>query len=356
MESDPLLSREAFRDAVFERDGQRCVFCGAPAVDAHHILERRLWPDGGYYLSNGASVCTEHHLRCESTEVSVEEVRSACGIRRIALPPHLYADHRYDKWGNPILENGSRLRGELFGDESVQKALASGGVLPLFRPWCKYPRTHHLPWSPGMHEDDRRMESLAAFHGRRVIATEKMDGENTSLYRDHIHARSLDSPHHPSRDWVKQFWSQRRADVPEGWRVCGENLFARHSIHYRELETYFLGFSVWNECNECLDWDETLDWFALLDIRPVPVLFDGPFDEERLRALLGPSEWNEHEGYVVRVASHADWCSHLIVDETCPSSCHSREARGSGVHGGRANLKSSFLFFTTQVLPSCGGC
>ena len=31
-------------------------------VDAHHIMDRRLWKDGGYYLSNGAALCSKHHL------------------------------------------------------------------------------------------------------------------------------------------------------------------------------------------------------------------------------------------------------------------------------------------------------
>ncbi len=44
-----LLTRAAFRAAVFARDGGRCVICGAVAVDPHHILDRALWPDGGYY-------------------------------------------------------------------------------------------------------------------------------------------------------------------------------------------------------------------------------------------------------------------------------------------------------------------
>ena len=54
---DELLSRDDFRELTFQRDGHRCVLCGAPAQDAHHIIERRLFPDGGYYLGNGASVC-----------------------------------------------------------------------------------------------------------------------------------------------------------------------------------------------------------------------------------------------------------------------------------------------------------
>jgi hypothetical protein len=33
-----LLSRDYFRESVFERDGYNCVCCGGAAVDAHHIM------------------------------------------------------------------------------------------------------------------------------------------------------------------------------------------------------------------------------------------------------------------------------------------------------------------------------
>ena len=66
-----------------------------------------------------------------------------------------------------------------------------------------YPRTPHLPWSPGVSADDVRAADLAGLAGREVVVTEKLDGENTTLYRDGLHARSLDSAHHPSRAWVK---------------------------------------------------------------------------------------------------------------------------------------------------------
>ncbi len=297
-----LLTRDAFREGVFARENGHCAFCDVPAVDAHHILERRLWPDGGYYLDNGASVCEEHHLACEQTVISVEQVREACGIKRIVVPPHLYADQIYDKWGNAVFEDGRRARGELFFDESVQRVLARGGVLGLFTDRVKYPRTHHLPWSPGMHDDDRRLFSLAAFEGRRVIVTRKMDGENTTLYADGLHARSLDSRGHPSRDWVKAFWGRMGYEIPPGWRLCGENLYAVHSLAYVELPSYFLGFSLWDERGTCLSWDETLEWFELLGVQSVPVLYDGPFDERRIRALWKDSDATRHEGYVVRVA------------------------------------------------------
>jgi hypothetical protein len=297
-----LLSRDAFREGVFARDHHTCVFCDAPAIDAHHIIERRLWADGGYYLANGASVCAEHHLQCEMTLSSVEQVREACGVTKVIVPSHLYADQPYDKWGNPILEDGRRARGELFFDESVQKILAAGGVLNLFTSRVKYPRTLHLPWSPGMNDDDRMLVSLEPFLGRRVIVTRKMDGENTTLYNDGTHARSVDSRSHPTRDWVKGFWSRFGFEIPEGWRICGENLFAQHSLAYNALPSYFMGFSVWNERNVCLSWDETLEWFELLGVPVVPVLYDGLFDERAIRSLWRDADAASHEGYVVRVA------------------------------------------------------
>lgn len=297
-----LLTREDFRQSVFARDNHKCVFCPNPAADAHHIMERRLWPDGGYYLDNGASVCESCHIWCEQTRYSVEEVREASGIMKPIVPPHLYDDQQYDKWGNIVLPNGTRLKGELFFDESVQKVLKQGEAISLFVDWVKYPRTHHLPWSENIHNDDRVIESLDGFKGKRVIITEKMDGENTTLYTNYIHARSIDGRSHSSRDWVKQFWGQICADIPKGWRVCGENLYAKHSIHYTHLPTYFMGFSIWNEKNVCLDWDETLEWFELLGITPVYVIYDGIFDEEETKDLWDITDWLDREGYVVRIA------------------------------------------------------
>jgi hypothetical protein len=127
-----LLTRDQFREGVFARDRHSCVLCGAAAQDAHHILERRLFTDGGYYLENGASVCGPCHFDCEQTNVSVEDVRRAAGITRAVLPEHFYSDLSYDKWGNIVLENGMRLKGELFYDESVQKILLVGGWLEHF--------------------------------------------------------------------------------------------------------------------------------------------------------------------------------------------------------------------------------
>lgn len=304
-----LLSRDEFRSQVFERDRHQCVICGLPAKDAHHILERRLWGEsGGYYLTNGASLCEDHHLAAEMTTLSCEDIRLAAKIEKFPIPDHLYDSDRYDKWGNIILPTGMRIRGELFFDESVQKIMKEGNVLDLFGEYVKYCRTHHLPWSPAVNDDDRIIASLDAFKGKRVIASAKQDGENTNLYRNYLHARSIDYTHHMSRSWVRNFHAQIAHEIPDGWRMCGENLFAKHSIHYKHLKSYFYLFSIWNERNKCLSWDDTVEYAQILGMETVPVLYDGIWDEKVIRGLFKP-EYNGDpcEGFVVRVAEEFDY-------------------------------------------------
>jgi hypothetical protein len=164
----------------------------------------------------------------------------------------------------------------------------------------KYPRTFHLPWSEEIAADDKRLKSSDQFEGTDVVVTEKLDGECTSMYLNHIHARSLDSGNHESRDWIKNFWSSFRWQLPKDMRICGENVFAKHSIHYDNLSTYFYGFSVWQN-SACLSWEETVEWFALLGIKHVPVLYKGPYDEDLIRTIGHDAMSNPTvEGYVIR--------------------------------------------------------
>ena len=304
-----LLDRDTFRESVFKRDGHKCVMCNEEAKDAHHIIERRLFHDGGYYINNGASLCEKHHIEAEQTTLTCDEIREAAKIETIVLPQHFYTDVEYDKWGNEILANGTRIKGDLFDDPSVQKILKQGNVLNQFADRVKYPRTYHLPWSPGMNRDDRMMEDTHVFNGQQVMICEKLDGENTTWYRDYMHARSLDSDSHPSRNWVKNLWAQHGYNIPEGWRVCGENLYAKHAIHYckangNALSMYFYMFSIWNEKNFCLSWDETEEWAELLGLTLVPVYYKGIWDVDIITDLNKQMEANPGtvEGYVVRLS------------------------------------------------------
>ena len=304
MTNTKLLPRDDFRQQVFLRDNHTCVICKKPGVDAHHIVERRLWNDGGYYLDNGATLCALCHIEAETTEISCDSIRAAAGIQKRHYPDQYYTDDEIDKWGNVVLPNGQRLKGELFQDASVQKVLAMGNKTSLFQDWVKYPRTYFLPWSPSVGDKDKVQEDLSFLEGKEVVVTAKMDGENTTIYNDYIHARSLDGRHHPSRSWVKQLQAKIGHEIPKGWRVCGENLYAKHSIHYHHLSSYFMVFSIWDVNNICLPWSDTEEWAALLGLPTVPVLYKGLFDVEKLKSLYSTTlNGEEMEGYVVRVAT-----------------------------------------------------
>lgn len=177
--------------------------------------------------------------------------------------------------------------------------------------YYKYPRTMHLYFSPGTQSDDRlltKQETLDYFSGKEIVITEKIDGENASLYSDHYHARSLDSKHHESRNWIKQLHGSICAQIPQNYRICGENVFAKHSIFYNALNTYFYVFSIWND-KTCLSWDETKEWCELLGIAHAPVLYEGIWAEESVKvcftgqSLLG----GEQEGYVVRLKEQFEY-------------------------------------------------
>lgn len=170
----------------------------------------------------------------------------------------------------------------------------------------KYPRTLHLPWSLGKSQDDRVLRSVDHFNGKEIVVTEKLDGENTTLYRDYIHARSIDGQSHPSRNLVKALQAQIGYQIPSGWRMCGENLYAKHSIYYRNLPSYFLVFAVYDESNICLSWDDTVHFSASLGLSTVPVLYRGLWDRKAVeRCFSGESVFSgsQQEGYVVRMAA-----------------------------------------------------
>ncbi|MCB1118086.1 MAG: RNA ligase family protein [Chlamydiia bacterium] len=170
----------------------------------------------------------------------------------------------------------------------------------------KYPRTPHLPWSPGNTDDDIKMTHTNQFKNKQVVITEKLDGENTTLYTDGMHARSIDSGHHPSRSLAKQLHARIQQEIPDNWRLCGENVYATHSIAYDNLEGFFYLFSVWNEKNICLSWDETLEWAQLLGIPTPRTLFEGVWNEQLIRNLNFNTE--EIEGYIVRIRDAFSYC------------------------------------------------
>lgn len=176
----------------------------------------------------------------------------------------------------------------------------------------KYPRTFHLPYSPGTQSDDKKLKSDSHFHNKEIVLTLKMDGENANLTNERYWARSVDSRDHVSRNWMQNLWNMLKYDIPAGMRICGENLYAKHAIYYDALPSYFLVFNIWQD-NVALSWDETEYWCSLFDLKHVPVLYRGIYNRETIESLAFSKEkvyGGDREGGVIRLVDEIafeDW-------------------------------------------------
>ena len=169
----------------------------------------------------------------------------------------------------------------------------------------KFPRIAHCPWSESISNDDKLHPDMSIFDGQEVIATIKHDGENTNISKEYIHARSLEYPPHESRTWMRQFWNTLRNDIPDGFRISGENLFAKHSIHYHHLKSYFYVFMIWDEKNTAFSWDDTIYWAELLGLTLVDTFYRGPFDRYQIHTAYDAyckQSKDPVEGYVIRLS------------------------------------------------------
>lgn len=177
----------------------------------------------------------------------------------------------------------------------------------------KYPRTYHLPFSKGLQNNDRRISDLSAFEGSEIVVTEKMDGENTTIYKDYIHPRSLIGDNHPSRDWVKAHAATFQYRLTKSHRICGENMYAKHSIFYDNLLSYFYVFNIWGE-DTCFSFDDTIKLCTAINLIHVPVLYKGIFDYDLIEAIYNNLDFDKSEGIVVRVANSfniEDFATHV---------------------------------------------
>ena len=80
---DKLLTREEFKKQVFARTNGKCCVpgCSCDAVDAHHIMDHKLWKDGGYYVSNGAALCSKHHIDAEQGRITPKQCLDYMNIK-----------------------------------------------------------------------------------------------------------------------------------------------------------------------------------------------------------------------------------------------------------------------------------
>jgi len=282
-----LLSRKDFREGVFRRDGGVCVVCGEKAADAHHIVERALWNDEGYYMENGASVCTKHHLLAESNHIPPCVVRRYAGIKDTVVPKSFDPTLEYDKWGKPFV-NPTR-------DD------------------IKYPSTFYLNFSPSQYDEEGKAENVDNKDFARVplVATIKMDGACCKLTPDYVAARNGSHATKKSFDMLKAMHPSFKYLIPQNVRVFAEWLYKKHSIHYTDdmalgsllqvFGVYYVDKRIWGS------WDEVEAMAATLGFPTVPVISKFEVDTEwefanRVSKMAEDIVAQGHEGLVVRNA------------------------------------------------------
>lgn len=173
----------------------------------------------------------------------------------------------------------------------------------------KYPRTYHLPWSPGASADDKIAKDISPLIGSYVIITEKLDGENNCLVKNGTYARS-------HSDFTKNPWAIKSKEIQQrishllsdNEQVFGENMYAIHSLEYTKLTSPFYMFGFYDS-NTWSSWYDLEGIASILEIPLVPKLFEGVITSEKVlrelidklmkeSSLLGCSE---KEGIVVRI-------------------------------------------------------
>jgi len=169
----------------------------------------------------------------------------------------------------------------------------------------KYPKTLHLPWSETVSKDDKILPDTSCFNGKDVIISQKMDGECTAMTKFSIHARSLSykgltEKQEWSRSWAKNLWSKIKNNIPENMKIFGENLFAKHSIYYPDLKSYFLVFNILKN-DKFLNWEEVVDICFILGFETVPVIQHSiKWDADTVKDLWPKISTDKIEGYIVR--------------------------------------------------------
>lgn len=175
----------------------------------------------------------------------------------------------------------------------------------------KYPRTLHLPNSPGATRDDRMHSSFDSFKDRQLIVTEKMDGSNVCMMHEDCFARSHGhSPKGESFDAFKALHARVKYNIPVGVQLFGEWCYAKHSIHYTDLFGYFMLFGARESCDGSsvwLSWEDTKAWANKLGLVTVPEIIrvypTNKVDVEKTLASLARitvTSTDTVEGFVVR--------------------------------------------------------
>jgi hypothetical protein len=172
--------------------------------------------------------------------------------------------------------------------------------------FIKYPRTPHLFGSTGTDDDKHlgRAESERLLADPSLIVEEKLDGTNVGLHFDsagqlvlQCRGHLITEGMHPQYDLFKQWAAVKHAELErrlaDRYLLFGEWLYARHSVHYRQLPHYFFEFDIYDKLQQAfLTLELRLELLAGSGIETVPVVHRGATSKKQLEKLIGPSQFD----------------------------------------------------------------
>jgi len=280
-----LLTRNGFREATFNRDSHKCVVCGnTKDLAAHHILDRSLFEDGGYYVDNGATLCPDCHIQAENSMLTCEEIRELANVAEVILPPNFNISMQVDKWGNEIVDK-----------------------------LMKYPSTRHIEGSGLQKGDSDDLVPFSDLEGKYLVSEEKIDGANSGISfsddcelllqcRGHYLTGKGDWPQFDQfKVWANTFKEQLFDTLSDRYIMYGEWMSAFHSIYYDLLPHFFMEFDIYDKKEKVfLDTNRRREIIEKSDviIEPVRVLKKGVFEsKEDLMSLIGKSAFVSDNAY-----------------------------------------------------------
>lgn len=163
----------------------------------------------------------------------------------------------------------------------------------------KFPSIPYSVLSPSKAVGDKVLLDLN--YGEQVVITEKLDGENSTLYADGFHARSIDSQFHESRSWLVAHHARIRHLIDPNLRIIVENMYAQHSIRYENLQSYAYVTNVMIG-DYILPWSEAELWAEIIGLPAAPVLYKGKLAESVVNGLINNLDLSVMEGFVCRPA------------------------------------------------------
>ncbi|MCO8125239.1 RNA ligase family protein [Stieleria sp. TO1_6] len=168
--------------------------------------------------------------------------------------------------------------------------------------FVKYPRTPHLFGSRGTSDDKHLGEraSVSFLADDSLIVEEKIDGTNVGIHfaggelmlqcRGHLISEGMHSQYDLFKQWTRVKRNVLEERLGERFILYGEWMYAKHSIHYRELPHYFFEFDIYDKDAESfLTLERRIELLGGTEIETVPIVHRGAMKRSDLEELIQAS-------------------------------------------------------------------